>query len=235
MSQHAERIVENVARVRQRIADAAQRAGRAADTVRLVAVTKYVGPDEIRALALAGCTDIGESRPQDLWRKVEQLSDVAIRWHLIGHLQRNKARRTLPRVSLIHSADSLRLLETLNELAVESARHVPVLLEVNISGDDTKGGFVPHEMASLLPRISELPHLEVCGLMTIASRTGGREQARRDFAKLRELRDDLRPECSPDVTLEELSMGMSDDFDIAIEEGATIIRVGSALFEGALT
>jgi len=232
MTDLASRIAENLARVQTRIADAARASGRQADQVQLVAVTKYVGDEEVRALAAAGCRDFGESRPQQLWQKAEQLADVDCRWHQIGHLQRNKVARTLPLIDLLHSVDSERLLRAVDEAAAGLGRRVPVLLEVNISGEAAKHGLAPEEIAPLLPAAASLAHIEVRGLMAMAHLAGGREQARIDFAQLRELRDCLQADCPEGVALGELSMGMSDDFDLAIREGATIVRVGSALYEG---
>ncbi len=232
MSRLETQIAENVTRIREQIAEAAQRAGRSPDKVRLVGVTKYVGPEETAALVAAGVHDLGESRPQELWRKAELSTFQDVRWHLIGHLQRNKVRRTLPWVSLIHAGDSLRLLKEINDESARQSRITPLLLEINISGDAAKHGFSPTEIEPLLSEIASLRHIQVQGLMTMASLYGGREQARKDFAALRTLRDRLAASCPPEISLKELSMGMSGDFDLAIEEGATLIRVGSALFEG---
>jgi pyridoxal phosphate enzyme (YggS family) len=231
---HAEsgRIVANLARVRQQIAAAAQRSGRAAGDVTLLAVTKYVSPAVTASLVAAGCFDMGESRPQDLWAKAAELNDGRIRWHLIGHLQRNKLRRTLPLVELVHSVDSERLLEAIDREAALSGRVAQVLLEANISGDATKTGLPPEALPALLARAGQLAHVQVRGLMGMASLVGGLTTARRDFAHLRQLRDRLAADGPPRVSLTELSMGMSGDFEVAIEEGATIVRVGSALFEG---
>jgi pyridoxal phosphate enzyme (YggS family) len=229
------RLKDNVARVRERMAAAATRAARNANEILLVGVTKFVELDLIRLLAAeTGVTHLGESRPQDLWRKVEALGDSGVTWHLIGHLQRNKVRRTLalPWRAIIHSADSMRLLEEIDRESAAIDRPVDVLLEVNVSGEAAKHGFRPDEVAPLLPRIAELRNVYVVGLMTMASLEGGGAQARRDFAALRELRDRLIPDCPERIMLKELSMGMSGDFAIAIEEGATMVRVGSALFEG---
>ena len=228
----AGRLKDNLAEVRDRIAAAAARSGRVAESVRLVGVTKYVDVPAIRTLVACGLTEIGESRPQDLWKKAEQLSDLPIRWHMIGHLQRNKVRRTLPLVALLHSGDSERLLEEVNNEVAILRHKLDVLLEVNISGDATKHGFQPRELAEVLPRLASLAKLSIRGLMGMAALEGGAEQARRDFAVLRELRDRLRGDCPPNVSLDELSMGMSGDYEVAIEEGATIVRVGSALWEG---
>lgn len=228
----AARLQDNLAGVRDRVAATAARSGRSADSVRLVGVTKYVDVPAIRTLVACGLTDLGESRPQDLWKKAEQLSDLTIRWHLIGHLQRNKVRRTLPLIALLHSGDSQRLLDEANNDAAALARKLDVLLEANISGDATKHGFQPQELAEALPRLSSLENLQIRGLMGMAALEGGTDRARRDFAALRELGESLRRECPPNVSLDELSMGMSGDYEVAIEEGATIVRVGSALFEG---
>jgi pyridoxal phosphate enzyme (YggS family) len=232
MSHLAPRIADNVARIRQSIAAAAERSGRSAADVLLIAVTKYVGEAEIEALVAAGCHELGESRPQDLWRKAIELQGRPIHWHMIGHLQRNKARRTLPLVTLLHSGDSRPLLETVERLSEEAELTTDVLVEVNVSGDATKHGFAPEEIEPLLPQLAQLSHLRVRGLMAMARWGGTLEEARRDFVQLRELRDKLAANCPPGVSLSELSMGMSGDFEVAIEEGATLVRVGSALFEG---
>jgi pyridoxal phosphate enzyme (YggS family) len=226
------RITENVALVRQRIADAAVRSGRTDDQITLVAVTKYVGLPEIESILQAGCNVLGESRPQQLRSKADALQDRAIQWHLIGHLQRNKVARTLPLVSLMHSLDSLRLLKAVDREMTASEKSINALLEVNVSGDTAKHGFEPDKLEPLLESLARYSGIGVRGLMTMAGRTTGSEGARRDFARLRELRDSLRRQCPENVSLNELSMGMSGDYEIAIEEGATIVRVGSALFEG---
>jgi pyridoxal phosphate enzyme (YggS family) len=234
VSDVAKTIADNVARLRERIREAAQRSGRDASAIKLIAVTKYVDSDAVRALVEAGCVEIGESRPQELWRKAEDLRELPIHWHMIGHLQRNKVRRTLPFVALLHSGDSLRLLAEVDRVSGDLERTTPALLEINISGDETKHGFTPGEMEGHLHQIAELSHLKIRGLMAMAGREGDLDSAREDFARMRELRDQLQQNCPPSVSLEELSMGMSGDFEVAIEEGATIVRVGSALFEGVL-
>jgi PLP dependent protein len=233
----AARLRDNLARVRERLDAATARAGRD-DPPRLVAVTKYVEPRVARVF-VESCfeegeyVELAESRPQELWRKAEALKDLKISWHLIGHLQRNKVRRTLPHVSCIQSVDSLRLAEGISREAVTQQVIADVLLEVNISGDEAKHGLRPDEVVRLLPELAKLPRFFVLGLMTMASLEGGLDKARRDFAALRELKERLPSECSaPNIAMIDLSMGMSDDFEVAIEEGATIVRVGSALFEG---
>jgi hypothetical protein len=167
-----------------------------------------------------------------LWEKAETLADPGVRWHLIGHLQRNKVRRTLPLVEMIQSADSRELLEAINRIAGEQGRRVPVLLEVNVSAEEAKHGFPPEAIEPLLAELPRYEHVQVRGLMCMAGLEGGLDKARRDFAALRELRDRLRPNCPEGISLDELSMGMSGDYEVAIEEGATLVRVGSALFEG---
>jgi PLP dependent protein len=228
----APRLAANLAAVREQIAAAAERAGRRAEEVRLVGVTKYVDAATARSLFDSGLLELAESRPQELWKKAEALQDLPIRWHAIGHLQRNKVERTLPLIALLHSGDSLPLLEAVSAAAVKQGRVVQTLLEVNISGDSAKHGFSPESLRSSLPQVAILPGIQVRGLMAMAALEGASERARRDFAALRELRDVLRADCPPQVDLTELSMGMSGDFVEAIEEGATIVRVGSALFEG---
>jgi pyridoxal phosphate enzyme (YggS family) len=228
------RIADNLREVRQRIAQAAARAGRQAEEITLVGVTKYVDATTAQALVDAGHFDLGESRPQELWSKAAALPDPRIRWHVIGHLQRNKARRTLPHVALLHSLDSLTLAEGLSAEAQAIARRVPVLLEIKIAADATKHGIAASDARSALHAIAALPGLQVQGLMCMASLEGGPDAARRDFAALRTLRDDLAKDCPNGASLAQLSMGMSGDYEIAIEEGATHVRVGSALFEGVI-
>ena len=232
MTDATRRIAENLAAVRERIAAAAARSGRRPEDITLVGVAKYVGPAATRCLVEAGCRDIGESRPQQLWQKAEALADLDLRWHLIGHLQRNKVRRTLPAVHWLHSGDSLRLLRSVSDAANELGRPVRLLLEVNISGDADKHGFDPDQLELQLPELLALPHLEILGLMAMSGRLHDADETRRDYARLRELRDRLQRQSTAPPDWDELSMGMSRDFEIAVEEGATVVRVGSALFEG---
>lgn len=222
----------NLEQVRRRIDAAARRAARDPAEVSLVAVTKYVSAETARALFEAGCRDLGESRPQELWSKQEALADLPIRWHLVGRLQRNKARRTAPRIDRLHSLDSLELARELAALSRADGRVLPALLEVNTSGDAAKHGVAPASAADFLRKSATCSGLRIDGLMTLAHREGGPEVARGDFRRLRELRDALLAELGDAVQLPELSMGMSGDFEVAIEEGATLVRVGSALFEG---
>ncbi len=228
----AARIRQNLAEVRGRMAEAARRSGRRADAIALVAVTKYVDEPAIRALVEAGCQVLGESRPQQLWERARQLADLPIEWHLVGHLQRNKVRRTVPVIRWLDSADSLALIAEVDRRAAELGQPIATLLEVNISGEAAKHGFEPAALGRCLDALAQFQHIEIRGLMGMARLEGGLDAARRDFAALRELRDRLRADCPEAIRLDELSMGMSGDFEVAIEEGATIVRVGSALFEG---
>ncbi len=225
------RIRENLARVRENIAAAAARSGRSSDQIKLVGVTKYVEPPIAKLLVEAGLSNLGESRPQELWRKAEALAELKISWHLIGHLQRNKVRRSLECSPLIHSVDSLRLLEEINRESTDRDNITYVLLEINVSGDAAKHGLLPTDVESLFPSITKLDHVRVVGLMAMSGIESDRDQIRREFVLLRELSERLKPNCSNNIAMNELSMGMSDDYEIAIEEGATIVRIGSALFE----
>jgi len=223
---------DNLNIVRQRMTDAAATGGRDSDAVQLVAVTKYVDAELTRELVQCHCYVLGESRPQQLWEKSDVIEDTRVRWQLIGHLQRNKIQRTLPLVELIHSLDSERLLKAVDAAAATLGRPAFGLLEVNISGDETKHGWSPDELPRMLDELESFRHLRITGLMAMASLQGGIDQAEREFAAVRELRDALRNRCPPNVNLDELSMGMSRDFEAAIRQGATLVRVGSILFEG---
>jgi pyridoxal phosphate enzyme (YggS family) len=218
--------------VRERIAAACARSGRIPEQVTLVAVTKTVSADIAALIAELGVEDLGESRPQELWRKAAALPDT-IRWHLIGHLQRNKVERTLPLTHLIHSVDSVRLLMALEEVAEKLMCTFDVLLEVNVSREASKHGFAPEELPGVLVQVHRrLQFVHVRGLMTMAALEDDPERSRPTFAALRELRDSLWGETGPPHEFNHLSMGMSNDFEVAIEEGATLVRLGSVLFEG---
>jgi pyridoxal phosphate enzyme (YggS family) len=227
-------VADNLARVRERIAAAAHAAGRNPASIQLVAVTKYVDAATAALLMDAGCTTLGESRPQQLWEKAAAPDSAGVRWHLIGRLQRNKVRRTLPLVELIHSVDSERLLAEIEVQAAALSLTSRVLFEVNCSGEADKQGFSADDVRRLLPTLSQFPHVRVGGLMTMAALEGGEATARANFAALRELRDELAAQAPAGVSLNELSMGMSGDFEAAIVEGATMVRIGSSLFEGLL-
>ncbi len=230
----ARRCRENYAAVCDRVAEACRRAGRSADDVTVIGVTKYGGADVARLVAEAGCRDLAESRPQELWAKAEALRDVdpAPRWHLVGHLQRNKVRRTLPVVSLVHTLDSRRLLDAISAEATAAGRTCDVLVEVNLAGDPGRSGAVEADVPALVAEAAAATHVRLRGLMGMASHPdAAAADARGDFARLRGLRDRLAATL-PAGALTELSMGMSGDFEEAIAEGATLVRIGSALFEG---
>lgn len=221
----------NLDEIWTRIDRAAERSGRSPQAIRLIAVTKYVDVPVIRELVALGQRTLGESRPQQLWQRADALADMDIEWHLVGPLQRNKVRKTLPRVAWIHSVDSLPLLGEINRIAGELGCRPRVLLEVNISRHPAKHGFAPEAMEDVVAQLTKYPNVEVCGLMAMAGVEGDLAGARRDFRNLRELRERLLPLVPQGIRLGELSMGMSGDFEIAIEEGATMVRIGSALFE----
>ena len=224
-----QRLRANLDAVETRVANACLRSGRKRSEVTLVAVTKSVSAEIAALLPELGVFDLGENRPQELWRKAEILPRE-VRWHLIGHLQRNKVERTLPLAHLVHAVDSVRLLQSIEKEAASQARSVLVLLEVNASSEASKQGFAPAEIADLLPVLRELRHVQVRGLMTMAALQEP-EACRPTFATLRTLRDQLQADL-PNQRIDQLSMGMSNDFEIAIEEGATLIRLGTVLLEG---
>lgn len=229
-------IRENLATVRQGVADACLRAGRDPGGVRIVGVTKYVAADAAVLLAEAGMLDLGESRPQSLWEKAPVLAaaGLAARWHLIGHLQRNKVRRTLPLLGLLHSLDSLRLLAEIEAEAATAGRPVEALVEVNIAGDAGRTGATAADAERIIAAAIRSPHVRLRGLMGMAAAPddGDDDAPRRQFARLRELRDALAARFPETGGLPELSMGMSGDYRAAIAEGSTLVRIGSALWEG---
>lgn len=230
MSDLSRQIAENLAVLRHRIEEACGRSGRSAATVALVAVTKYATAAWVKELVDVGQLALGESRPQQLIERAAEFPG-GVNWHLIGHLQRNKVRAVLPYVQLIHSVDSFRLAGRISQIAVELALTPRILLEVNVSGEASKDGFPVDQLSMDWPELCQLPQLQIDGLMTMAPASPHPEEARPVFRTLRLLRDTLRERDSAHP-LTELSMGMSSDFEVAIEEGATLIRIGSALFEG---
>ena len=225
-------LIKNLSEVQQRIAAAAHRSSRPTEAVRLIGVTKYVDVATTRAVIAAGCTELGENRPQVLWDKAQQLNEMRVNWHLIGHLQRNKVKRTIETGAMIHSVDSAELLDAINKAAMDSNRVARILLEINISGDDSKHGLKPGELPGVLRSAHGKNHTIIEGLMGMSGLESDPECARREFASLRSLAESNRNFDSENVQLRELSMGMSGDFEVAIEEGATMVRVGSLLFEG---
>ena len=223
-------IVENIVRVRERIDAACKRAGRAAEDVRLIAVSKTVPADRIRQAFDAGLRDFGENRIQEAKAKRPALADLAVTWHLVGHLQTNKAAAARELFDWVHSVDSLRLGQKLASCGAAGDKRLPVLLEVNLGGEATKTGASEREVLEIAGQVGQLPSLEVCGLMTLPPFTEDPEGARPYFRRLREFAREIEARQFPGVAMRELSMGMSHDFEVAIEEGATVVRVGTAIF-----
>jgi len=235
---------EGIASVRQRIAQACQRAGRPAPSVTLVAVTKQVPVEAIRGAIALGLTELGENRVQDARDKQlalgsglravgpgpRALSPQPVRWHLIGHLQRNKAKSAVELFEVIHAVDSLPLIEELSRHTQQRERRLDALVQVNVSGEATKHGCPPDEAQRLAEAILAARSLSWRGLMTIAPLSADPEQARPHFRRLRELRDALSATLGVDRAALRLSMGMSQDFEVAIEEGADLVRIGTAIF-----
>ncbi|MDQ1256212.1 MAG: dependent protein [Candidatus Hydrogenedentes bacterium] len=215
------KIQNNLAEVRRRIQAAAERAGRTPDTVRLVAVTKTVGVEEARIIHDLGVQDLGENRVHVAQDKIERL-DRPARWHMIGNCQRRKAREVVALFDCVDAVDRVKLAEALQRRCEERDKTLRILIEVNVSGEDAKQGIAPGEIAAVLRQVKQFDRLTVDGLMTMAPFVDDPEQARPVFAGLRALAQDLG--------LPELSMGMTNDYEVAIEEGATQVRIGSALF-----
>ena len=232
MSEPVGIIADNLAEVRGRIVAAAQGAGRSADEVMLLPVTKTVGVEQVRALHELGVRAIGENRVAGAVEKADGLSLRDLAFHMIGHLQRNKVKKALKVFSFIHSVDSARLARGIAAELERGGRTLPCLAEVNTSGESQKHGMSPEELMGFLEDVSSLPGVRIEGLMTMAMLTGDPEEARPCFARLRELADEARRRDFQNVRMDHLSMGMTQDYEVAVEEGATIVRVGSAIFAG---
>lgn len=222
-------IKENLEAVEQRVRAACKRAGRSRDEVTLIAVSKTKPVSLIREAMACGQVDFGENKVQELCKKLEEIREP-LRWHLIGHLQRNKVKYVVDKACLIHSVDSERLAQEIQKEAAKRDLVCPVLVEVNVGGEETKSGVSPQEALPLVRSIAALPNVKVKGLMTVAPPVEKPEDARIYFKELRELADTIRKEAIPGVEMKELSMGMTGDFEAAIEEGATMVRVGTAIF-----
>jgi pyridoxal phosphate enzyme (YggS family) len=220
-------IAENLARVREQIAQVAAKANRNADDVELVAISKTHDAAKVREAIEAEQSLFGESRVQEARVKIPELPSN-LRWHFVGHLQKNKIRHALPLFDLIHGVDSLALGQDINRIAEEDGLHPRVLLEVNVAGEGSKFGFTPEKLREDLENLLALPRLSILGLMTIPPIAEEAEASRKYFVELRELRDRLQTDFH--VDLAQLSMGMTQDFAIAVEEGATLVRVGTAIF-----
>lgn len=227
MAEMSGHIMDNLEAVRARIAAACTQAGRPLESVRLLAVSKTYGPEAVQTAAAAGQVIFGENRVQEAAAKIPACPGH-LQWHLIGHLQRNKAALAAQLFDWVHSVDSLKLLEALDRHAGEAGRRLEVLVQVNVSGERAKSGLAPNEVLAVLARSNELTNVQVRGLMTIPPLTEDPEKARPHFRALRDYRDQWAAELGMD--LDELSMGMTHDLEVAIAEGATVVRVGTGIF-----
>ena len=225
----AEQIRERLVRVRERIARAAERAGRSADDITLIAVSKTFDSTTVQQAVDAGARDLGENRVQEAIAKVGVVQGEA-RWHLIGHLQSNKARQAVEAFDVIHTIDSNQLADRLDRIAGDLGRRPSVLVQVDLAHEPTKSGADESELPAIVEALESASHLEFRGLMTLPPFFDSPEQARPYFRKLREILEGLNRDRSTDQRLTELSMGMTNDFEVAIEEGATMVRVGTAIF-----
>jgi PLP dependent protein len=222
-------IRDRLADVRETIQGALKRSGRGAEQVRVLVATKYYDPEQLSALTQAGVELIGENRADDLLQKQELFGD-RFEWHFIGHLQRRKAKVVVPRVTLVHSVDSVRLIEELAKRAPEGG--VDILIQVNVADEESKYGVSEEEVGKLLNAAAQTGgRVRARGFMTLAPLVEDPEDVRYVFAKLRTIRDSLRKSWSPHFDLSELSMGMSGDYEVAVEEGATVVRIGRMLIE----
>ncbi len=222
-------IAENLNRVRERMAEAAARSGRSVEAITLVAVTKTVPIERIQEAIAAGVKHLGENRVQEAREKIPRI-DADVIWHMIGHLQRNKAKYAVELFDMVQSVDNLSLAQELDKRAARVQRVMPVLIEVNTSGEPTKFGVEPAQALNLAREVDGLPHLQLRGFMTIAALSDDMERVRDCFKQLREIFENARVKSWERATIDVLSMGMSHDFEVAIEEGATMVRIGSAIF-----
>jgi len=222
-------VLPNILRIRERIAEAALRKGRRPSDVRLMAVTKTVDDERIAEAIAAGVDVIGENYVQEGKRKIEKLGKT-VEWHMIGRLQTNKAKYAVALFDLIHSVDRMELAQELSRRAALAGRVIPVLIEINTGGEDTKSGIPPAGALELVRNAASLPNLSVRGLMTMPPWFDDPEEARPFFRSLRELRERIEEERIAGISMRELSMGMTQDFEVAVEEGSTIVRIGRAIF-----
>jgi PLP dependent protein len=219
-----------LADVRERIARAAARGGRDPSRIRLIAISKTFGADAVRTAAHEGQVDFGENKLQEAQQKRQDLADLPLKWHLVGHLQSNKAKKAAAEFDVIHSVDSVSLLETIDEAAAAIRRRLELLIQVDLAGEPTKHGAREEELRPIFEAARRAAAVRLIGLMLLPPAVDNPEAARPWFRKLRALRDTLQAEGVPASMLSELSMGMSHDYEIAVEEGATFVRVGTAIF-----
>ncbi len=221
-------ILENLEIVREQINKAAKKAGRCPDEIKLIAVSKTKPMDMICEVASCGVIDFGENRPQELAEKFDKIQNV--RWHLIGQLQKNKVKYIIDKAELIHSVDSSGLAEEIEKRAAKINKIQNILIQVNVSGEETKSGVAPEDAEGLIREISEMPHIRIKGLMTISVAGFSHDENKKIFAGLKELAEKIDRLQITNVSMEELSMGMTHDFEAAIEAGATMVRVGTGIF-----
>lgn len=223
-------IADNLAEVKSNIAEAARACGRDPAEIRLIAVSKTVDSQRIANAYDCGQNLFGENRVQDALEKIDLLKGKEIHWHLIGHLQKNKVKYIIGKFDLVHSIDNFSLAETVHKKSQEQEIVTNVLMQVNISGEETKSGLSPDQLQDTLVQVSQLSGVQVKGLMTIPPMQSDPEASRQYFAELRELRDEIARQAIKNIQLDELSMGMSNDYQVAVQEGATLVRVGTAIF-----
>ena len=222
-------IQENIRKVQQNIADTCEKCGRVPSEVMLLAVTKNHTPEEINQVVEAGITNLGENRVQELVSKYD-LINGDVKWHLIGHLQKNKVKYIADKVVMIHSVESLSLAEEINKQCGKLGRTMDVLVEINVSGEESKHGISPEDAEDFVQAVAQYPNVKVRGLMTMAPKYAEIDEIRDVFAKLYKIGVDIRAKKYDNISMDYLSMGMSNDYMIAIGEGSDIVRVGSALF-----
>lgn len=222
-------ISENIGAINAGIWAAAKRAGRSPESVKIIGVSKTVSPERIEEAFSCGITEFGENRVQELCKKYDILN-IKCNWHMIGHLQKNKVKYILDKVSMIHSLDSMELAREIQKRAKNTNRQVNALVQVNIAQEDSKFGISPDETVDFIREISEMGNIRINGLMTIAPMAPNPEEVRWVFAGLRKLLIDIRQENIDNIDMDYLSMGMSNDFEVAIEEGSNMVRIGTSLF-----
>lgn len=223
-------MISSIESIRNRITQAALRSGRDPSRIRLVAASKTVSVEKIKEAIQAGLTIFGENYIQEAKQKIDQLASEQISWHFIGHLQSNKAKYAVKLFDLIHSVDSFKLAEELSRQAKKIGKTQQILVQVDLGGEETKSGVSPDDLKPLLRDIIKLPNISLLGLMTLPPFYDDPEKVRPFFSRLRQLRDDINNDPQFNIRLEELSMGMSGDFEAAIEEGATLVRIGTSIF-----